>query len=133
MTTTTTVQLPDFLLARIAEDEEAARRAAFGYGAVWASEADDGEDWSVVHADGKRDMVGCEDGDVTQHVARHDPARVLAECDAKRRIVVAAEDYDNHPWGGIGDDDGWTALEWALRVLALPYADHPDYDERWRP
>ncbi len=43
------------------------------------------------------------------------PDRVLTECEAKRRIITN--------WGFPG----------ALRALALPYADHPDYREEWRP
>ncbi len=120
--------LAEFLLARIAEDEEVAKRAAFGYGPAWMSETDDAEGWSVVHADGQRDMVGCEDGDVIRHIARHDPARVLAECDAKRRIVEewqAAADNEDEPYAN--------GLESACLLLALPYAAHSDYDEAWRP
>ena len=51
-------------------------------------------------------------------LARHDPARVLAECEAKRQIVQNAQDP--------GDD-------LFVAILALPYADHPDYREEWRP
>ena len=53
---------------------------------------------------------------VAGHIARHDPARVLAECDAKRRIV----ERRNHL-------DGPT-----LRALAAVYADHPDWREEWK-
>lgn len=119
--------LSEFLLARIAEDEDAARRAAFGYGAGWASERDDVEDWSVVHADGQRDMVGCEDRDVTRHIARHDPARILAECDAKRRIITLMRD------GYTDRDVEYWSLYKALQCLALPFAGHESYREEWRP
>ena len=64
------------------------------------------------------------------HIARHDPARVLAEVDAKRRIIEACERIQ----AGIRDD--YTADFFAdavLEHLALPYADHPEYDESWRP
>ena len=47
-------------------------------------------------------------------------ARVLAECAAKRRIVEHHAPYA----GGSGRP--------TLLLLALPYADHPDYDETWR-
>jgi len=81
------------------------------------------------------------------HIARHSPNRVLAEVDAKRRIL------DEHPatvgWDGnshdgtvcgtcsMNDDSG--ALDGdpypcpTLRLLALPYADHPAYQDAWRP
>lgn len=48
-------------------------------------------------------------------------SRVLAECEAKRRIV--AEVLPTHP-----DYDPL----YVQKALALPYADHPDYDEAWR-
>ena len=50
------------------------------------------------------------------------PTRWLAECAAKRRIV------EWHQPDDVCDDACHT-----LRLLALPYADHPDYDESWRP
>jgi hypothetical protein len=51
---------------------------------------------------------------------------VLADLDAKLRLV----DWGEWPGGG---PDARDAYEWAMAVLALPYAWHPDYDERWRP
>jgi hypothetical protein len=76
------------------------------------------------------------------HIARHDPERVLADVEAKRRII------GEHPHGDFGrpdsqycevchDDDGNPAVtgQWCdtVRLLALPYADHPDYREEWKP
>ena len=49
----------------------------------------------------------------------------LAECEAKRRIV---ESYVAE--FGPGD---WLVDHDVLRLLALPYADHPDYRQKWRP
>jgi hypothetical protein len=126
------MDLATFLLACIAEDEEAAKRAAFGWGAEWLAEHDSAEDWSTVHADGKRDMVGCEDPDVPEHIARHDPARVLAECEAKRRIVAHWPDPFGN-WDHTQASAAKAVKDHALRALALPYADHPDYRDEWRP
>lgn len=53
-------------------------------------------------------------------------ARVLREVDAKRRILDAYENYDN-------DAPELDVPESVLRLLALPYADHPDYRDGWRP
>jgi hypothetical protein len=71
-----------------------------------------------------------------------DPARVLADIDARRRVVDMFEQYE-HATTRIGDtatpglpswlDGGQAALDRALRLLALPYADHPDYRAEWRP
>jgi len=55
----------------------------------------------------------------TSHIGRWHPRRVLAEVEAKRRMLVHWQDADD--------------LLDALRFLALPYADHPGYREEWRP
>jgi hypothetical protein len=61
-----------------------------------------------------------------QHAARHDPARVLREVDAKRRILDAYENYDREaPELDVPDS--------VVRLLALPYADRPGYRDDWRP
>jgi hypothetical protein len=70
---------------------------------------------------------------------------VLADCEAKRRIV---EEYleaiapDPNPYHGSNtgtpSDDGFyeggweDALELACRCLALPYADHETFQPEWR-
>jgi len=61
-----------------------------------------------------------------------DQQRVARECEAKRRIVEMWMAYGRE---GIGDwRDGYTAaLEDVVGFLALPYADHPDYNPEWRP
>ena len=98
--------------------------------------------WGYVH----EDLV---DGDglvlaprvwipAAEHIARHDPARVLREVAAKRRIL----DWHRHatfyrePIGPTcevcGDHDG---EDWCqtLRLLALPYADRDGYRSEWAP
>lgn len=67
------------------------------------------------------------------------PARVLAECEAKRRIVEGRTGIP-HPSDGCdgscdGPNDHWHLVyEWdVLRALAAVYADHPDYREAWKP
>lgn len=51
------------------------------------------------------------------------PERVLRDVAAKRRIVDACERR------GLELSE----INWAVRVLALPYADHDDYQEKWKP
>jgi len=68
------------------------------------------------------------------------PARVLAECDAKRRIVELAYeatgldmtvDLDRHVTARA--DSGVEFVgERILRALALPYVEHPDFVPAWR-
>lgn len=63
------------------------------------------------------------------------PERVLAECEAKRRIVGMASE-----WVELGASMGATpreneraiVAEQACRHLAGVYADYPDYDPAWR-
>ncbi|WP_329013175.1 DUF6221 family protein [Micromonospora rifamycinica] len=78
--------------------------------------------------------VGFGDGEIrpseAAHMVLHDPARVLAEVDAKRRIL------DEHDPYGTGHDPcrrnpGRYCL--TARLLALPYADRPGYRDEWRP
>ena len=114
--------LAEFLLAQIAEDEAAVRRAMSDLDPV-----DQG------------DPIELGDDPWPSHVTfaeRFTPARVLAECDAKRRIVErcgwAAE--DSQDWRK--DYDMYHAGETAwdtLRDLASVYADRPGYREEWRP
>lgn len=122
--------LADFLLARIAEDEEVARAAAEGQGATWASSGED-----FVYPDPPPGnayvAVGPWDGDIgpaAPHIARHDPTRVLAECEAKRRVVEEARAYS--PELEHGDNGSW-AFDVVIAHLAQPYAEHPDYDPAW--
>ncbi|WP_116451594.1 DUF6221 family protein [Blastococcus litoris] len=109
--------LDQFLLARIAEDKRIATDAAAG-----------GDEW----------------GEGSEHVRRHDPARVLAECTAKRRLVLACRDArpDRAFLGarpeGLADfpltpADQHQLAALTLALLALPYADHPEYRPEWRP
>ena len=126
------MNLAEFLLARIAEDEAAAAAAV--------SRRDGVDKWEAV---GSGTVVGpgydkvkhvmlpsSEDG-AARHIARHDPARVLAECEANRRIVALhgeVDPCDAHDGATFETVDCET-----LQVLALPYADHPDYRQEWKP
>ncbi|MFB4306959.1 DUF6221 family protein [Actinomadura sp. GTD37] len=136
-----------FLHARMAEDEQAAYDAdrSIGRGHLEWSYQDDGDLGGKVVASGV-DLVP----DVTtgpgQHIARHDPARVLAEVDSKRRIMAehnltpaaapppngptfGCETCHDHPEYGIGPLGECDTL----KHLALAYAWHKDYQKEWRP
>lgn len=136
--------LIEFLLARIAEDEAAACQATAG---TWTY-ADGGDVWA---GDQPVTLCGFDSAGSLQesiepwnaeHIVRHDPARVLAECAAKRRIVNAYQlaEADLERSSGYPRRGGKAALSaacsafrYAAMALAVPYADHPDYDETWRP
>lgn len=114
--TTKTQTLAEFLLARIAEDEA---------------------------VDRDRNRLGNPPG-VRSSAWEAGTKRQLAECEAKRRIVelhplVPSDDHDR----ALGCENCVQSFSWGpeviggpcdtLRALALPYADHPDYRDEWRP
>ena len=130
--------LAEFLLARIAEDEQIAREAP---PSPWDLDTDR---CCVGHSGHPAKYLGggnaAEMTDAAEHIAHWDPARVLAECDAKRRIVgMCAEDAAlamNYRTAVKATTSEWDLLSLArdtLKTLALPYADHPDYREEWKP
>jgi hypothetical protein len=149
------MNLTDFLLARLAEDEAAARLCAEMFPSPW-DVADRG--WRVRIYAGDvpiEDLMSDEPGatatrnpvvmevepdrriedprwlsERVEHVRRHDPARVLADVEAKRRIVKALGDYDD---GYVWASGEGSRAEDALLALASVYADHPDFREEWRP
>ncbi|MDQ0619393.1 DUF6221 family protein [Arthrobacter globiformis] len=67
--------------------------------------------------------------DASAHVARHDPARVLAECAAKREILDECADVLSH--GGWEYSDTPDLAQSILGSLAAVYADHPEYQQEW--
>lgn len=120
--------------------------------AVWLLEQIAEDERAASHAhpyDGSALDVRSYDGDSEIIVSK---GRVLAECEAKRRIVevhppgapcsqacsctrecetcsVHGYDVDHGEPYRVGDD--WPCP--TLRLLAEPYADRPGYDETWRP
>lgn len=143
------VDLAEFLLARIADDETRARSVQ-KMNVTTADGPVMPKVWYRGH-DGLR-FIG-DSGDVPIRLitdaeyesmiercstpADPDP-RVLAECEARRRIVDLHASVD---WVGrlvcacCGDVEG-TGADWpcaTLRLLAQPHAAHPDYRTEWRP
>ena len=65
--------------------------------------------------------------------------RVRAECEAKRRLVEhhssPHDEHDHQRQHGIDGYDDAPGAEPCptLRLLSLPYADHPDFRAAWRP
>lgn len=140
--------LAEFLLARIAEDEAVARAAFRREPRRWHGKMteDDGH-WSTGSHEGDAERIdgigitiydeGGHSLEQATHIARHDPARVLAEVGAKRRIVerhFLDPGTPSHPMDRAGCawcDDHWPCED--LADIALPYADHPDYRQEWKP
>lgn len=112
-------ELITWLRAQLDDDERAARAATVlpGGAAEWFT----GAEGSVLAADPSqlhvRGAVLSLD-DIGVHIARWDPARVLAEVEAKRRIL---------------DDFSWEAGQVrAIQLLAQPYAGRDGWREEWR-
>jgi hypothetical protein len=117
--------LADWLLVQIEADEKIARAATPG---DWfAGDANEGTDyrplWTVTndafHNPPRDDSpwlaVELHTGvraDV-EHIATHDPARILAECAAKRALIEHGVEV------------------WILRILAQPYADREGWRTEW--
>lgn len=122
-------ELIEWFGAQLDEDERTARATAW-----------DGSgnklDWELI-ASATIDVGGDEfyvgDRTVANHMMAWEPARVLREIEAKRRIL--AEHWLN---GWVCDtcDNGEVEQVFpcaTLRLLALPYSDRPGYLEKWRP
>lgn len=122
-----------FLRARLDEREFKAKAALPG---PWIVEEHTYE--TVVTSDGGQIVAsvdGLRDG---WHIADNDPARVLADVAAQRRIVDmyaearqnaadCREDYTlagDRPWSTKAEH-----LDPVVKLLALPHAGHPDYPE----
>jgi len=106
--------LEEFLLARIAEDKRIATDAA---------------------ATGEG---------ASRYATRFGPDRILSECTAKRRLILACREarpdlhFLGRRTGGVADfplspRDPHQLAALSLALLALPYADHHDYRPEWRP
>jgi hypothetical protein len=64
-----------------------------------------------------------------QHIARHDPARVLAEVAAKRRILDDCASYVDEEGDAVTDGLSWRVVA----LLAVPYAGNAGYRPEWAP
>jgi hypothetical protein len=96
--------LAAFLAARLDEDEAAAK--------AWLP-------------------FGNPDAAAREHIARHDPGRVLREVAAKRAILAVHWPCANsgHTWCGADHE------EWPCRTvghLAAVYSDHEGYRPEWK-
>lgn len=128
-----------FLRARLDEDEAVARGAQDSAGeAQWQLLPG----WRGVAASGPlgtMTLVGSGDElepTIGAHIARHDPARVLREVEAKRELLdeYARVAVNDSPQGGYEYATGWAnGLGLVVRYAAAVYADHPDYRPEWAP
>jgi hypothetical protein len=142
------MQIAEFLEARWAEREAVAKAAGYGAAGDYL--------WQEVDPDRMPGLVGTGCGDVVTfnqgtpayavspspgqaaHIALNDPASVLADIKAQRKILELADKADQieralcdevarRPVPGevsIGDE--------MCRALAAPFAAHPEFDPSWR-
>ena len=111
-----------FLRARLDEDEAAAREAARGEGVSWQQSYPNPGLYTGTTdiTDGDLAIVARVGAPVAAHIARHDPARVLRDVEADRRLLAEADKLA----GDVGWDD---AIMFTVGCRAATYSDHPDY------
>ena len=125
--------ITDFLLARTAEDEALAQAAEISMHGERHTER---WDYTSYVLGAERDSTEAQD----MFIREFWPARVLAECAAKRAIILEHSELDPcemDPRFTISRRSG--ALSGAnrpmpcttIRALASAYSDHPDYQLRW--
>lgn len=125
-----------FIHARLDEDEQAAKRVRQPYRLYVDNHGRISEPKRIddLHGDRDGEYEQWADGedrmpnDIASWSLIYDPARVLREVAAKRGIAEEAEAIWN------SDIDGaYGRGMMILNLLALSYADHPDYREEWAP
>ena len=138
--------LTTFLAARLDEDEAAARYIE-DRSEPWRGRWEADENHRLRTYNGWTLAVpGTPDGEfapgVLAHITRHDPARVLREVEAGRRVIAAhpIRPIPNGTCEACSAPDGFSYLadleefiDWpcpTLRALAAIWRDHPDYP--WR-
>ncbi|MGF2208993.1 DUF6221 family protein [Streptomyces albidoflavus] len=134
-----TADLIAFLRGRLEEDEARARALPPGPW-VWR-EGEAGTDSpgdALVGADGQPVLSASDPDEYSAWIIRADgfdaylqqmqPARVLAEVEAKRRTLIRCEEELM-----AGAPRLTHFIQQTIWEMSLPYADHPDYREEWRP
>lgn len=118
-------ELVEFLRARLKDDKQVARKNTGDHGLGPGGFPD------------YRTYDGPDIDAADEFIFHFKPARMLAEVEAKRRIVDLhgldheCSTYDHH---GEIDNCSWvTGCCSTLQLLAVPYADHPDYNPAWAP
>lgn len=136
-----------FLQARLTERETAALAAggggddsswrALGTG-VYSAAASLADDVPPLATTGPEVGGSDEDAALAEHIALHDPEHTLREIDAVRQLLRRYEEpgsSDSLPDSAnrLPAATERHAVLLAVRHLALPHSDHPDYLAAWRP
>ena len=120
--------LAAFLAVRLDEDEAAARDSYYE-GQRWIAEEEGvyryPDDELIHSADRKADA---------RHIALHDPARVLREVAADRKILAEYEriQLSAAAYPSQGNAAALIAVQAVVKIRAEVFDGHPDYGEDWR-
>jgi hypothetical protein len=140
-----TDELVAWLREQVAEDERVARVASV-HGDTWVVGSPSGV-WPEDDREGYGMPIVYDEGrplfEQAVHIARHDPARVLAEVAAKRRIIDALDIAERNTahvrrtapeyrWVQVAEA-ARDAMLHAARLLASVYAGRPGWRSEWAP
>jgi len=124
-----------FLKARLDSDEAYARNAFRPHGDEGPKNGPEWHEiWSgTVECGPGGEHIATFDSQLSRHIERHDPARVLREIESKRAILAAHADYArNNPHDCIRS--AYLEREtfcWVIQQLAAAFSDHKDYNPAW--
>lgn len=130
-----------FLRERIAEDRQIARAATDGpwrvvnetYAEAILSDTHNTYVLSGSRWGGEASVFN--DTADALHIVRHDPARVLLQCEAIESMLELREGYSRGPGAGAIERTieiaMGVAIDEALLSLANTWRDHPDWDPAW--
>ena len=121
--------LAAFLTARLNEREAVANLAA-SKGAVWMQEDAARFPGRITAKNGP--VVydeGAPDEHQAAHIVLHDPARVLREVEADRKLLACWHEQDSRRSNSAEDEARAWLLDSLLADRAAVWSDHPD----WRP
>ncbi len=142
--------ITQFLTARLDDDEAYAREASTDGTGQWRNPSTGVIDFEIADFG----LQAFDDGRIAAHIARHDPARVLAEVAAKRerlRLYIKAKEalaevlknpppeetptnmnsYRRERRNIERTAQRFTAFATCVQLDAQVYADHPDYNPEW--
>lgn len=112
-------ELVEWLRGVLADDEAAARAATPGHWGASGHSVITSDDIEIIEAS-RADSA---------HIARHDPAQVLADVAAKRKILDAyTARADLVSRGGLTNRD---PLGFVARTLASAYRHRPGWKDEW--
>ncbi|MGW4718861.1 DUF6221 family protein [Nocardia sp. NPDC004260] len=138
--------IEDFIAARLADTEKVAQAACDsaradteGDASRWFVDEEDGRESAGVTSGFPQRVVGRPGGangvvvydegyphvEQARHIALHDPAHVLRQCAAIRRMVAALVGHRE------GDQQWDRGINAAVASAAAIWRDHPDYNPEW--